>query len=164
MVLQWCIREEYKKSNINLNEKMPNISWSMQLNNWEKAYKKQNNWDECGFEFIQKLKSCEQFACEFVHPLTQWVMKKKIMWMSGELCLYNEEMPNQMYMECLMTLNQSEVMSEVYLNTFSWWINSKNSISWDRIESKYLLNWNWVDNPLQDFIEKWVCKIIIPDK
>ena len=69
--------------------------------------------------FPDKLERCDTCECEFKHPFTGEIMKRRIVGEEGGKCLYIEEMPNGGRMECRFSPDQRKAAAQYYRATLS---------------------------------------------
>lgn len=70
--------------------------------------------------FPEKLATCEPYECRFIHPITQKLVVRKIL-SKEEKCRYDEEIADNIRMECSLSENLRKEAAEFY----SKWPNTE---------------------------------------
>ncbi|MGD2085932.1 MAG: hypothetical protein PVH61_07095 [Candidatus Aminicenantes bacterium] len=108
-------------------------------------------------EFPDKLEKCEPYSSTFKHPLTNEVLRREIVGIEGDKCVYIEEMPNGGMMICKFSDNQRRVVAQYYRDE----LMAQKHMTFDEyyVETKYYINGKEVYNPLQEALNCGLCVI-----
>jgi len=107
-----------------------------------------------------KLDKCEPFKCTFTHPLTGEPMTKEIRGVSGNKCVYVEQMPNGGKMECNYLESMRKSVAQFLKSTASATsVETKFQSDLLTSQSKTIVNGKEVPNPLQEATDTGQCVV-----
>jgi len=108
-------------------------------------------------EFTDKLEKCESYSATFKHPLTYEVLRREIVCIEGDKCVYIEEMPDGCRMICKFSESERITIAQYYRDFL---MDQKHRTSnEDNVETKYYINGKEVYNPLQEALKCGLCVI-----
>lgn len=108
-----------------------------------------------------KLDSCTEYKCQFIHPFTGEAMIREIIGIIDEKCNYVEEMPSNGKLECKYTESMRKAAAQYYKDVAlaeSFGTEIKGDLGGET-EIKYTINGKEVENPLQEAMENGQCII-----
>ena len=108
-------------------------------------------------EFPDKLEKCESYSSTFKHPLTNDVLRREIVGIEGDKCVYIEEMPNGGMMICKFSDSERRVVAQYYRDLLM--AQNHRTSNEDNVGTKYYINGKEVYNPLQEALNCGLCVI-----
>ena len=112
--------------------------------------------------FPNKLDTCEAFLCEFEHPFTGEMMEKKITGVVNGKCQYTEELPNNGRMDCKYSESLRKAVAQYYRDLAaaeSAGTSVKADLGSGEVKTKYTIDGQEVENPLQEAMVSGACTI-----
>jgi hypothetical protein len=113
-------------------------------------------------EFPEKLEKGEAYSSTFIHPMTKEVLKREIVGMEGDKCVYIEEMPNDGKMICKFSESERKAAAQYYRDMLTAKTSRTKvnlSSSENKVKAKYYINGKEVDNPLQEAVNSGSCVV-----
>lgn len=113
----------------------------------------------CG-DFPERLTSCTEYQCQFIHPLSGETMSREIQGIIDGKCVYIEEMNNGMQMECRYSESFRKAVAQYYSDieyaeSLEFEINL--DLGSDELATKYWIDGEEVGDPLQEALDTGVC-------
>jgi|GEM_PF-2550714 hypothetical protein len=107
-------------------------------------------------DFITALNTCSEFSCTFEHPMTGDELEKRVLGYDEDLCVYEEEMPNNMMMTCNYPNSHLGAVAKYYED-----LEEAESAGTSLTDegALYFINGEQVENPLQDAMDQGFCLI-----
>lgn len=113
-------------------------------------------------EFIDKLERGVPYVGTFKHPFTGETLKREIIGIEGDKCVYIEEMPGGGRMECRYSESQRGAVAKYYkdiLSSKSWETDAHLTPDKETTKITYKIDGKEVENPLQEAIDSGACVI-----
>lgn len=111
------------------------------------------------WSFYEMLDNCQASITKFKHPFTWEMMKKEIVGISNNKCIYIEEMPNNGKMTCSYNDIERRIAAQFYYHISTNDYSANASTSNGKATSTYEINGKVYNNPLQDFLDNEICII-----
>lgn len=112
--------------------------------------------------FPDKLDSCTEYKCQFVHPFTGENMTKEILGIIDEKCNYVEQMPNNGKMECKYLESMRKAAAQYYKDVAgaeSTGVEVNASLVSGEVKTRYTIDGKEVANPLEEAMNDGQCVI-----
>jgi len=112
--------------------------------------------------FPDKLDTCSEYECEFVHPFTGGTMRKEIKGIVAKKCDYVEQMPNGGEMKCSYTREQAKSAAKYYravMGAKSFGVKIDLNLGSGEHKIDHTMDGKDVENPLQTFLGDGTCTI-----